>query len=319
MSVSNVSYIGIDVSKRTLDLYIRPTGQVLQVANSDGGFAELRAQLPTPAAVGRVVIEATGGYERQVAVWLSQLGYAVCVINARQARHFAKASGQLAKTDKVDARMLAWFGEAMQPPVRPLTSEQQQILNDLVSRRRQLVEMLTAERNRAQQLRGKAQASVERHIEWLEDQVQEVEAESEQQVQQSNQWRQQQQLLLSVPGVGRVTATTVLALLPELGQLNAKRIAALVGVAPFNYESGQMQGKRRIFGGRAPVRQVLYRATLVAVHHNPVLKPLYEQFIARGKVKKVALVACMRKLLTLLNAMLKQGKAWQPPSVSASA
>ncbi len=308
-------YIGIDVSKQTLEIAIRPLRPGFRVTNTDAGFAEMRAQLPPPEEVGRVVIEATGGYERQVAVWLSQQGYAVCVINARRARHFAKASGQLAKTDKVDADSLAWFGEAMKPPVRPLACEQQQILTDLVQRRRQLVEMLTAERNRAQQLRGKAQASVEQHIEWLEDQVQQVDAEIEQQVQQSQAWCVQHQLLLSVPGVGNVLATTVLAMLPELGKLDAKRIAALVGVAPFNYDSGQMSGKRRIFGGRAPVRQVLYMSTLVAVHHNPVLKAAYAQLLARGKAKKVALVACMRKLLTMLNAMLKQGKPWQPQSV----
>jgi transposase len=312
MTTTPLAYIGIDVSKQHLDIHVRPTGTTVQVNNSDAGFAELRLHLPDPAGVGRVVIEATGGYERQVAVWLSHQGYAVCVINARQSRHFAKASNQLAKTDKVDARILAWFGDAMQPPVRPLASEQQQILNDLVSRRRQLVDMLTSERNRAQQLRGKAQASVERHIEWLDEQLQELEAEIEQHVQQSQAWRHQQKLLLSVPGVGRVTATTVLALLPELGQLDPKRIAALVGVAPFNYESGQMSGKRRVFGGRAPVRQVLYMATLVAVRHNCVLKATYDQLLARGKAKKVALVACMRKLLTILNAMLKQNTVWQP-------
>lgn len=312
-------YIGIDVSKHHLAIAMRPSGEQFTVGNSELGFAELRRHLPSAAEVGRVTLEATGGYERQVAVWLSQQGYAVCVINARQSRHFAKASNQLAKTDRVDACVLAHFGEAMQPAVRALATEPQQQLNDLVNRRRQIVEMLTAERNRVQQLRGKAQASVERHIEWLEEQLSELEAEIQQQVQQCEQWRLQQQLLLSVPGVGPVVATTLLALLPELGQLDAKRIAALVGVAPFNYESGQMKGKRRVFGGRSSVRQVLYMATLVAVHHNHVLKTTYAQLLARGKAKKVALVACMRKLLTFLNAMLKQGKAWQPPVSDSTA
>jgi transposase len=254
-----------------------------------------------------VVIEATGGYERQVALGLSQQGYAVSVINARQGRNFAKAANQLAKTDQVDAKLLAWFGKAMQPPVRVLASEAQQQLHDLVTRRRQLVEMLTAERNRASLLRGKAQANIEQHIEWLEEQVKDLDQEIEHQIQHCQSWHQTQQLVMSVPGVGKVMALPLLASLPELGTLTHKQIVVLVGVAPLNYDSGQMQGKRRVFWDRASVRQVLYMSALVAVRYNPVLKEFYDRLLQRGKLKKVALVACMHKLLTIL----KHHKAWQ--------
>jgi transposase len=304
-------FVGIDVSKRSLDIYVRPSGKLLRVPNTALGLVELGQQLPAPEQGVRVVVEATGGYERQAAVWLSHQGYAVSVINARQGRNFAKAANQLAKTDQVDAKLLAWFGEAMQPPVRVLASEAQQQLNDLVTRRRQLVAMLTAERNRASLLRGKAQANVEHHIEWLEEQVEELDQEIEHQIQHCQSWHQTQQLVMSVPGVGKVMAFTLLAGLPELGTLTHKQIAALVGVAPLNYDSGQMKGKRRVFGGRASVRQVLYMSALVAVRYNPVLKEFYDRLLQRGKLKKVALVACMHKLLTLLNAIIKHRKAWQ--------
>ncbi len=225
-------FIGIDVSKRSLDIHIRPSGKVLQVPNTAFGLVELGRQLPVPEQVSRVVVESTGGYEREAALWFSQQGYAVSVINARQGRNFAKAANQLAKTDKVDAKVLAWFGEAMQPPVRPLASEAQQQLNDLVTRRRQLVEMLTSERNRATLLRGKAQANVETHIDWLVEQVKDLDQAIEQQIQTCQSWQQTQQLVMSVPGVGQVMASTLLAGLPELGTLTHKQIATLVGVAP---------------------------------------------------------------------------------------
>lgn len=306
-------WIGIDVCKRWLDIHLRPSGKAWRVNNDAVGLAQLATGLPPATQVALIVLEATGGYERQVALELSALSYPVVIINARQARHFAKAANQFAKTDKVDAQLLAWFGESMRPTVRPLKSEAQQQLQDLVTRRRQLVEMLTSERNRIAGLRGVAQADVETHIEWLQERVKQVDEAIEQQIQQCQQWQQQKRLLTSVPGVGEVLSSTVLALLPELGQLSRQAIATLVGVAPLNRDSGQMQGKRIIFGGRAAVRQVLYMATLVAVQHNPVLKAHYQQLLARGKAKKVALVACMRKLLTILNAMLKQGQPWQAP------
>lgn len=304
-------WIGIDVSKRHLDLHLRPTGQAWRIDNSSEALAQLLSQLPAPAQVAGVVMEATGGYERCCALALNQQGYRVCIINARQARNFAKAANQLAKTDKVDAKLLAWFGEAMQPAARPLNSEAQQQLQDLVRRRRQLVEILTTERNRVAGLRGTAQADVEAHISWLKGRIKQLDEAIEQQSQQSQQWQEQRQLLVTAPGVGPVVSSTLLALLPELGQLSRQAIALLVGVAPLNRDSGQKQGKRQVFGGRAAVRQVLYMATLVAVQRSLVFQAHYEQLLKRGKPKKVALVACMRKLLTRLNAMLKQGQPWQ--------
>lgn len=309
--MSQTHYIGIDVSKRSLDIYVRGSNTSFQVSNDADGCAELLSLLPPSQTVEQVVLEATGGYERQVALCLAQAGYAIATINPRQARNFAKAVNQHAKTDPVDARVLAWFGEALQPPVRPLLAEAQQQLDNLVSRRRQLVEMLSVERNRVAQLRGSAQHDVEAHIEWLRARIKTLEQEIEQHLQQSQQWQQQQQLLMSVPGVGQVVAATLLAALPELGQLSTKKIAALVGVAPFNRDSGQMRGKRHIFGGRAQVRCVLYMATLVAVRYNPPIQAFYNRLLLAGKAKKVALVACMRKLLSILNSMLKHGTTWQ--------
>jgi transposase len=307
-------WIGIDVCKRWLDIHIRPSGQSFRVSNDAAGIAELVKHLVLLVAIGRIVLEATGGYERQVALALSQLGYPVVVINARQARNFAKAANQLAKTDRVDAAILAWFGEAMQPPLRSLASEVQAELQDLVTRRRQLVDMLTAEQNRASGLRSQAQADVADHIEWLRHRVKQLDEQIEQHLQQSQMWLAQQQRLLSFPGVGKVIAATLLALLPELGHLSRQQIGTLVGVAPLNRDSGQMQGKRTIFGGRAAVRQMLYIAALVAVQHNPVIKAFYERLLERGKPTKVALVACMHKVLTILNAMVKNGTDWQPPT-----
>lgn len=311
--------IGIDVCKRFLDIHLYPTGKCWRVPNTIVGLLSVRSQFPEPEQVKRIVLESTGGYEREAALWLTQAGYPVAVINARQGRNFARAMNQQAKTDQVDAQVLALFGDKITPPVRPLASEAQQQLDDLVTRRRQLVDILTAERNRLALLRGKAQANVERHIEWLNEQIQDLDAEIEAQIQACQAWRHTQKLVLSVPGVGKVMAATLLSALPELGQLSHKQIAALVGVAPFNCDSGQMRGKRRVFGGRANVRQVLFMATMVAVRYNPVLKVFYARLLERGKLKKVALVACMHKLLTILNAMVKQGKAWVAPHKEAEA
>jgi transposase len=311
--VNQTQNIGIDVGKRFLDIYIRPLGTMLRVPNTMIGFLDARSVFPDPEQVARIVLEATGGYEREAALWFTQQGYAVSVINARQGRHFAKTLNQFAKTDQVDAKLLAWFGEAIVPEVRPLASEAQQQLDDLVTRRRQVVEMLTAERNRAAMLRGKAQANVNDHIEWLEKQVKELDQGIEQEIQSCDRWQKTQQLVMSIPGVGKVMASTLISALPELGSLGHKQIAALVGVAPLNYDSGQMKGKRRVFGGRANVRQVLYMSAMVAVQYNPVLRAFYDRLVKRGKLKKVALVACMHKLLTILNAIVKQGKPWESP------
>lgn len=309
-------WIGIDVCKRWLDVHLRPQGSSFRVSNNEGGIQELLTHLKAPSAVGRVILESTGGYERQAALHLWTLAYPVVVINARQARNFAKAANQLAKTDQVDAQVLAWFGEALKPPIRPFASEAQAQLQDLVTRRRQLVEMLTAEQNRLSGLRGTAQADVETHLDWLRQRIKQLDEQIETQISQCQSWQAQQTRLKSVPGVGKVVAATLLALLPELGQLSTAKISTLVGVAPLNRDSGQMQGKRTIFGGRAAVRQMVYMATLVAVRHNPVIKAFYDQLLQRGKPTKVALVACMHKLVTILNAMVKHGTDWQPPKSS---
>lgn len=306
-------WIGIDVCKRWLDVHIRPQGTHFRVSNNADGIQALATHLKVATQVGRIILESTGGYERQVSLHLWALSYPVVVINARQARNFAKAANQLAKTDQVDAAILAWFGEALQPQIRPFASEAQAQLQDLVTRRRQLVEMLTAEQNRLSGLRGTAQADVEAHLDWLRKRIKQLDEQIEGQIQQCEHWQAKQTQLKSVPGVGQVVAATLLALLPELGQLSTTKISTLVGVAPLNRDSGQMQGKRTIFGSRAAVRQMMYMATLVAVRHNPIIKAFYERLLNRGKPTKVVLVACMHKLLTILNAMLKNGTDWQPP------
>jgi len=268
-------WVGVDVCKRWLDVHLRPQGSSFRVSNNESGIRELLTQLKVPGAVGRILLESTGGYERQVALRLWTLSYPVVVINARQARNFAKAANQLAKTDQVDAAILAWFGEALKPPLRPFASDAQAQLQDLVTRRRQLVEMLTAEQNRLSGLRGTAQADVEAHLEWLRERIKQLDVQIEAQIQQCQEWQVKHTRLKSVPGVGKVVAATLLALLPELGQLSTQKISTLVGVAPLNRDSGQMQGKRTIYGGRAAVRQRLYMAALVAVRHNPVIQPFY--------------------------------------------
>jgi transposase len=310
-------WIGIDVCKRWLDVHLRPFDKSFRVSNDIQGINEILSHLNPVVGVGRIILESTGGHERQAALALSKLGYPVVVINARQGRNFAKAANQLAKTDKVDAAILAWFGEAMKPPIRSFASEAQAEIQGLVTRRRQLVEMLTAEQNRLSGLRGTAGQDVEAHLEWLRERIKQLDEQLNAQIQECQSWKAKQTRLKSVPGVGNVVAATLLALLPELGELSTQKISALVGVAPLNRDSGQMQGKRTIYGGRAAVRQMLYMATLVAVRRNPLIKAFYEHLLQRGKVKKVALVACMHKLLTILNAMIKNGQDWQPRQIHA--
>jgi transposase len=251
-------------------------------------------------------------------VSLAKLGYAVCVINARQARNFAKAANQLAKTDRVDAALLAWFGDAMKLEVRPLATEQQQELQDLVIRRRQLGDRLTAEQTRASGLRGIAPADGEAHQDWLRERIQHLDEQIAAHLNQDQTWRTNYQRLKTVPSVGKVVAATLLALLPEWGTRSTAKSSTLVGVAPLNCDSGQKTGKRTIWGGRAPVRQLLDMATWVAVRYNPVIQAFYTQLQKRGKPVKVALVACMPKLLTILNAMLQHGTDWRVPNPSDS-
>lgn len=304
-------FVGIDVSKAHLDIALNPTEKQWQVDNTVEGIEQLVEQVKAikPALI---VMEATGGLEMTAASALAAIFQPVAVINPRQARDFAKSLGTLAKTDKIDAAMLARFGAAVRPEPRLMPSEQAQQLQALLVRRRQLIEMLVAEKNRMHLTHRSMQPRLKDHIAWLEEELRQIDEELKNQLHNSPVWREKEDLLRSVPGVGPVTAVTLLAELPELGKLNRKKIAALVGVAPFNYDSGYMRGKRAIWGGRASVRQALYMATLSASKHNPVIRAHYEHLSKMGKPAKVALVACMRKLLTILNAMLHSMKAWEP-------
>jgi transposase len=313
--VSDSVFIGIDVSSQTLEVASSSRAKTWQVANDAAGIEQLvdQASALTPALV---VLEATGGYEFEAACALQAAGLAVAVVNPRTARDFARAMGALAKTDALDARMLAAFARVLhQHPererfVKPLADAELQQLQALVLRWRQLVQMLTAERQRLRLAHAAARPSIERVIEFLKQELGDSEAEVATHVQRHH--AQLAQALASVPGIGAASVAVLLAELPELGKLDRRRIAALVGVAPLNRDSGQMRGQRSIWGGRADVRRTLYMATLVAVRHNPALKACYEGLLAVGKRKKVALVACMRKLLTILNAIAKHGSTWQP-------
>jgi len=309
-------WVGIDVSKASLDVCLRPSGEQFQVKNQASGIVKLIEHLER-FKIQQVILEASGGLELDAAQALQEKGFAISIINPRQARDFAKASGKLAKTDRIDAAVLAHFGEAMQPAVTVLASACEQALQAAVTRRRQLVEMLTAEKNRQSSLRGKMRQSVDEHLEWLEDRIRELDDEIEQLSQAHEQWRSQITILKSVPGIGKVIATTLVAALPELGQVNDKRISALVGVAPLNRDSGKFRGSRTIWGGRANVRAALYMGALVAVQHNPILKAFYARLLSQGKAKKVALTACMHKLLRILNAMIRDGKPWQLPTLAS--
>ncbi|NJO43393.1 MAG: IS110 family transposase [Cyanobacteria bacterium RU_5_0] len=308
-------WVGIDVSKATLDVYLRPSAKRFQVSNQTSGIAQLIQQLQF-FEIQQVILEASGGLELNAAQALQEYGFAISIINPRQGRDFAKASGKLAKTDRIDASVLAHFGQAMQPAITVLSSANEQALQEAVTRRRQLVEMLTAEKNRRTKMQGKMQQSIDAHLEWLEERIGELDNEIEQLSQSQAEWHSRITLLKSVPGIGSVIATTLVAVLPELGQVSDKRISALVGVAPFNRDSGKYRGSRTIWGGRSSIRAVLYMGTLVAVRHNPVLSIFYARLLAQGKAKKVALIACMHKLLRILNAIVRDRTPWQPPVVA---
>lgn len=310
-------YIGIDISKKQLDVSERPSKQRRQYSRDESGIKQLVKELGERRPM-LIVLEATGGLEISVVSALLEAKLPVAVVNPRQVRDFAKATGRFAKTDSLDADVLAHFGEALKPTPRELPSEQQRQLDGLVGRRRQLVEMLVAERNRLALAQAKTQASVERHIAWLESELGDIEKELHALIQESPVWRERDELLQGVPGIGIVTATSLLALLPELGQLSHKQIAALVGVAPFNADSGQHNGKRMIWGGRVEVRSILYMATLSATRFNPSIRTFYQRLVDAGKPKKVALTAAMRKLLTILNAILRHKQPWQSPPSSIS-
>jgi transposase len=310
-----MTFVGIDVSKAELVITSRPTLTRWTAANTSAGLetlvARLQAERPT-----LIVLEATGGYEREPAAALAAAGLPAVVVNPRQVRAFAKATGQLAKTDRIDADVLALFAERVRPAWRPLEDEATTDLAAVLLRRRQLSDMLTAEKNRLGLARRPVRPSLKKHIAYLERELRITESELREQIEASPVWRANDDLLQSVPGVGDVTSQTLLAELPELGRLSHKQISALVGVAPMADDSGGSRGKRAIAGGRASVRKVLYMATLVAARRNLVIQRFYERLLSAGKPKKVALVACMRKLLTILNAMMRDQKPW---SVTLSA
>ena len=305
-------YIGIDVAKAQLDIAVRPAAAQWIAANDEEGIADLVVRLGA-LAPALIVLEATGGREVPLVAALAEAGLPVAVVNPRQVRDFARAVGQLAKTDALDAQVLARFAEVVQPAPRPLPDAQAQELSALLARRRQLVAMRTAERQRLDTALLAVRRHIDRHVAWLEQELGDLDRHLRDAVQASPLWRERDDLLRSVPGIGPTTALTLLAELPELGQLDRKAIAALVGVAPLNCESGMLRGRRIVWGGRARVRAVLYMAALVATKHNPTIRAFYHRLCAAGKPKKVALTACMHKLLLIANAILRHHTPWSPP------
>jgi transposase len=304
-------FVGIDVAKDRLDVHVRPSGEAIAVARDGDGLAALVERLAAlkPALI---VSEATGGFEQVVAGGLAAAGLPIVVVNPRQIRDFARALGRLAKTDRIDAEVIALFAERVRPELRALPDDQARLLGELVARRRQVIEMMTAEGNRARQIESpRLKKRIDRHRRHLQDELTEIEAELDDAIRGTPIWRDKDDLLQSVPGVGDALARTLIAELPELGQLDRKKIAALVGVAPFNRDSGTLRGKRTVWGGRATIRATLYMAALVASRCNPAIAAFYKRLLAAGKPKKLALTACMRKLLTILNAMIRDQKPWQ--------
>lgn len=305
-------FVGLDVSKDRLDVHVRPTDERFAVAYDEEGLTTLVTRLSRLQPT-LIVLEATGGYEVAVAAALANAGLPVAVVNPRQIRDFARATGQLAKTDALDAWVTARFAETVQPAARPLATEQAQALGDLVARRRQLVDMLGAEMNRQRQARDRRlQKRITAHVTWLSRAIEEIDGEIKRLIRASPVWRETENLLTSVPGIGNVTAHALIADLPELGRLTRRRIAALVGIAPLNRDSGVWRGRRMIGGGRPAVRRALFMATIVAIRHNPLIAAFYQRLTRAGRPKKVAIIAAMRKLVTILNAMLRDQRPWQP-------
>jgi len=305
--------VGIDVSKDRLDVHLRPSGEAFAVTRDGKGLENLVERLAA-LDVSLIVLEATGGFETTVAAALAGAGLPLAIVNPRQIRNFAKALGKLAKTDAIDAEVIALFAEKIGPQARPVATPQAQALGELVARRRQVVEMIGMEANRRRRAADKRLAKkIDRHVAFLEKELRDIDADINAGVRASPAWRETEDLLSSVPGIGPVTARTLIAELPELGSLDRRKLAALVGVAPLNRDSGAWRGKRMIGGGRTSVRNVLYMAALVATRCNPILKATYQRLVQRGKPKKVAIIACLRQLLTILNAIVRTKKEWQNP------
>ncbi len=314
METQTKPLIGIDVSKAQLDVYIHPSAMRYCFKQTEEALMMLGEKVRdlSPALV---VLEASGGFECAVAAVLTTLNIPVVVVNPRQVRDFARATGTLAKTDLIDAQILARFGEAVKPDVRPLPDDCTQKLSSMVRRRRQIVEMLTMEKNRLPQASMMVASSINEHIAWLTQCLNALDKDLRSLIRESPVWREKEELLRSVPGVGPVLTTTLIAHLPELGRLNRKQIAALVGVAPLNRDSGTLKGRRTVWGGRGYLRTILYMGTIAAIRCNPPIKLFYERLRQAGKPPKVAITACMRKLLTILNAMFKHNVPWNPQYV----
>ena len=308
------TYVGIDVAKARVDVAVRGTDGRWEAPNDDSGICQLVSQLKA-LGPAMVLLEASGGLELPLVAALAAEAVPVVVVNPRQVRDFAKATGKLAKTDTLDAAVLAHFAEVVRPPVRPLRDAETQILNSLVARRHQVMTMLVSEKNRlSSAVTAAVCPRIEAHIAWLERELDDLNKSLRQTLRQSPVWREKDDLLRTVPGVGEQVSLTLLAYLPELGTLDRRQVAALVGVAPFNRDSGTLRGKRTVWGGRARVRSALYMGALVASRFNPVIRDFYQRLLAAGKPKKLALTACMRKLLVILNSMLKHRLPWRDPA-----
>lgn len=308
--MTSETVVGIDVSKRWLEVQVHGEAESRKIGNDPDGFTTLMEQMKAMQAE-LIVFEATGGYEGRAVKALSQAGFAVAVVNPTRVRRFAEALGILAKTDKIDAQVIAHFASVVRPAVNGRQTALEEQLGAFVERRRQLLVELTAEKNRLSTCPECVRDDVEEHVAWLEERIDRLEIDIQACIGLKPEWQERAEIIDSVPGVGPVTAATMVAELPELGQLNRQKIAALVGVAPFNKDSGPKKGKRRVFGGRSGVRRTLFMAALSASKHNPVIRAFYESLLKRGKEKKVALTACMRKLLVIINAMVRKGEAWR--------
>lgn len=305
-------FIGIDVSKDNLEVFVKPLGQRPAFAQTEDGLS-LMIDFVQSFSPRLVVLEATGGLERAAVGALGAKGLPVVVINPRQIRDFAKAKGILAKTDKLDAEVIAEFAEAIRPEIRPLKPQETQELEALVTRRRQVVQMITAEKERLPTAVRATKKDIEAHLQWLEKRRDKLNKDLERKIQNTPLWRAKDEILQSPKGVGPVLSHMLLAKMPELGTLNRKQAGKLVGVAPLNRDSGKFRGKRKVWGGRAEIRSVLYMATMSAIRSNPVIRVFYQRLIEAGKPHKVAITACMRKLLTILNAMVKNNTPWRAP------